>query len=145
MSAEKNKTIARRFFEDGFNKGRLAVADEFISPQFVNHDPAMPGLPVGIEGFRKLVTTYCAAFPDIYTTIEDMIAEGNRVAVHWRAHGRQTGTLMGIPPTGKQATVTGISIFRLTGDLIVEAWTNWDTLGLLQQLGVVPAMAQVMQ
>lgn len=73
------------------------------------------------------------------------MAEENQVAVRWTAHGRHTGTLRDIAPTGRQATVSGISFFRIAGSVIVEAWTNWDTLGMLQQLGIVPAPTQVME
>lgn len=145
MSAEKNKMLVRRFFSEGFNKGSLTHVNEFIASNFVNHDPATPDLPSGPEGYKQLITTYRTAFPDVYMNIEDMIAEGNQVVVRWTAHGRQTGPLMSIPPTGKQGTVTGISIFRLTDGLITETWVNWDTWGMLQQLGVVPSLAQTMR
>ena len=141
MSAE-NKAIARRFVEDGFNTGNFAVVGEYIAPNFVNHDPGTPPLPSGPEGYKQLVTIYRTAFPDLHLSVEDLIPEGDKVVVRWTARGTNTGQLMGMPPNGKQMTVTGISILAITGGKVVEQRTNWDTLGMLQQLGVVPKPGQ---
>jgi steroid delta-isomerase-like uncharacterized protein len=136
MSAE-NKALARRFIET-FNTDDLTAVDEFIGTSFTNHDPGTPPLPTGPEGYRQLVRTYRTALPDLRLTVEDSIGEGDKVAVHWMARGTNTGELMGMPPTGKPATVTGISIFTIGSGKVTEQQVNWDTLGLLQQLGVVP-------
>jgi steroid delta-isomerase-like uncharacterized protein len=95
----------------------------------------------GPEGVRQFVTTYLTAFPDGKITIDDQLAEGDLVTSRWTGRGIHQGDLMGIPPTGKQVTVTGITISRVKDGKVVEEWTNWDTLGLLQQVGVVPEMA----
>jgi steroid delta-isomerase-like uncharacterized protein len=92
--------------------------------------------------YKQLVTMYLAAFPDLHLTIEDQIAEGDKVVIRWTAHGTHKGNFMGIPPTGKEAVVTGITIDRFANGKTVEAWNNSDDLGLLQQLGVVPAPGQ---
>lgn len=139
---EANKAIARRVVEDIFNAGRLEVADEIVTPDFVGHDPASPEPITGPEGLRRQAEGYRTAFPDVRLTIEDEIAEGDRVVTRWSARGTHEGELFGIPATGKQATVTGITIDRIDDGRIVETWTNWDTLGLLQQLGAIPAMAE---
>jgi steroid delta-isomerase-like uncharacterized protein len=138
---EANKAISRRFVEEIFNAGRLEVADELVTPDFVGHDPASPEPIIGPEGMKRNIEGYRSAFPDVRLTIEDEIAEGDRVVLRWSARGTHEAELFGIPATGKQATVTGITIDRIVDGRIAESWNNWDTLGLLQQLGVVPAMA----
>ena len=136
MSTEENKAIDRRFTEEVWNQGNLAVVDELMSADYDGHDPAMPA---GSEGLKQFVLMYRSAFPDVHLTIEDQIAEGDTVVSRWTARGTHKGELMGIPPTGKQVTVTGMNIERIANGKFVEGWSNYDTLGMLQQLGVVPA------
>ena len=143
MSAAENKALARRFFEEAFNAGNLDVIDELVDPGFVNYDVAMPEPQRGIEEAKAGISGYRAAFPDLKITVEEQIAEGEYVTTRWSAKGTHEGDLMGIAPTGKQATVTGISIDKIVDGRFVESRTNWDNLGLLQQLGVVPALATV--
>src|SRR4051812_44110281 len=100
MAAEENKALARRFLEEVFNEGNLAAIDELIDPDWVQHDPAMPEELRGIEGARQLVEVYRAAFPDLHITVEDQVAEGDKVATRWTARGSHQGELMGIPPSG---------------------------------------------
>ena len=140
MSAE-TKAIARRFLEEAFNGGKLDVVDELVAPEFVNHDAALPEPAIGIEAAKASITGYRDAFPDLRLTIEQQVAEGEYVTTRWSARGTHQGDLMGIAATGKQATVTGITIDRIVDGRFVESWTNWDTLGLMQQLGVVPSLA----
>lgn len=140
MSAE-NKAIARRVIEECFNQGNLALADELYTANYVNHN-APPGFPQGPEGFKQEAGMYRNAFPDIQITIEEQIAEGDRVVSRWTARGTHQGELMGIPPTNKKATVTGIVIDRIAGGKIVEHWENFDQLGMMQQLGIIPAPGQ---
>ena len=140
MSAE-TKAIARRFLEEAFNGGNLDVVDELVAPEFVNHDAALPEPMIGIEGAKASIAGYREAFPDLRLTIEEQVAEGEFVTTRWSARGTHEGDLLGMAPTGKQATVTGITIDRIVDGRFVESWTNWDTLGLMQQLGVVPALA----
>jgi steroid delta-isomerase-like uncharacterized protein len=140
MSAD-TKAIARRFLEEAFNSGNLDVVGELVAPEFVNHDAALPEPGVGIEAAKASITGYREAFPDLRLTIEQQLAEGEYVTTRWSARGTHQGNLMGMAPTGKQATVTGITIDRIVDGRFVESWTNWDTLGLMQQLGVIPALA----
>jgi steroid delta-isomerase-like uncharacterized protein len=140
--SEQNKAISRRLVEEAFNEGKLDVVDELVAPDFINHDPASPEEIRGPEGLKDFVRTYRTAFPDIRVRIEDQIAEGDKVVSRWSGNGTHKGELMGMPASGKQATVTGISIDRLEGGKIIESWNNWDTLGMLQQLGVVPEPAR---
>ena len=140
MAAEENKALARRGFEL-WNSGDLAASVELIADDYVLHDPAAPGIR-GHDGYKQFFTLYHTAFPDTHLGIEDLVAEGDRAVVRWTATGTHRGELQGIPPTGKQVTVTGITIYRIAGGKIVEQSQNWDTLGLMQQLGVVPAQGQ---
>ena len=135
--ADQNKAIARRLFEDVWNKGNLALIDEFHSSNYVHHDVATPDLGKGPESAKKLVTLYRTAFPDINFTIDDIIAEGDKVALSWTNRATHKGELQGIAPTGKEISVTGIVIFRFSGGKIEESRVSWDALGLMKQLGVV--------
>ena len=140
-STEVNKANMRRFYDEVFNKKNRAVIDEFIDPNQVDH-AAPPGTPAGLEGAKQTLTMYLTAFPDLYFTVEDLIAEGDKVVTRLTTRGTQQGAFMGIPPTGKHVTVTAIDINRFAGGKSVEHWLNMDTLGLLQQLGVIPAPGQ---
>jgi steroid delta-isomerase-like uncharacterized protein len=137
--SDANKQIARRVIEELFSKGKLEVADELLAPEAVGHDPALPEPTRGPEGLKAAAAGYRGGFPDLTIRIETQIAEGDSVCTRWTAVGTNSGEFWGVPPTGKQATVTGITIDRIVDGRIVESWTNWDTLGLMQQLGVVPA------
>ena len=140
MSAE-NKAIARRLVEEAFNEGKLEVVDELAAPGIVSHDSALPEPLVGIDATKASIAAYRDAFPDLKLTVEEQIAEGDLVVTRWTARGTHQGELMGMAPTGKEATVTGITIDRLENGRIAESRTNWDSLGLMQQLGAVPALA----
>ena len=141
MSAESNKALARRLLEEAFNAGNIDVVDELLTTDFVNHDAALPQAMVGPDAAKASIQGYRSAFPDLRVTIEQQIADEQGVATRWSAKGTHQGDLMGVGPTGKQATVTGITLDRIVDGRIAESWTNWDTLGLLQQLGVVPVLA----
>ena len=141
MSAE-NKALVRRWMRDVWSKGKLALADEIVASNYANHDPAGPMPESGLEGFKKHVTTYRTAFPDLTLTIDDMLADGNKVTVRWTARGTHKGILMGISPTGKEITTTGISVIRIAGGKVAEHWVTWDSLGMMQQLGAVPPLGQ---
>jgi len=139
MSVEGNKVLVRRFIEEVWHKGNLGFVDENFAADYVDHHPALSGLPQR-EGFKGLVTMYRTAFPDLHFTIEDLIAEGDKVAGRWTARGTHKGPLRRVPPTGRQVTVTGITIWRIAGGKLAERWTNEDTLGLMQQLGIIPPL-----
>ena len=141
MSAESNKALSRRLLEEAFNAGNIDVVDELVTTDVVNHDAALPEAMIGPEAAKATISGYRTAFPDLRITIEEQIADDQGVATRWSAKGTHEGDLMGMAPTGKQATVTGITIDRIVDGRIAESWTNWDTLGMLQQLGVVPVLA----
>jgi steroid delta-isomerase-like uncharacterized protein len=139
MLSETNKTVSRRFFEEVFGKGKLNVLDEIIATDHVNSGPgALPQLPTGPDGAKQLVTVYRNAFPDIRFTIDEQIAEGDKVVTRWSADGTHKGELVGIPATGKTSTVTGITVDRFVSGKIAETWGIFDQFGMLQQLGVIP-------
>jgi steroid delta-isomerase-like uncharacterized protein len=138
---DANKTVSRRIIEEVFNQGRYEVLDELVAPTFVQHDPSSPMPVEGIDGLRQFIDLYRTSFPDLKITIEDQIAEGDRVATRWTAVGTHQADLLGISATGKQATVTGITIDTIADGKLAASHNNWDTLGMLQQLGVVPSLA----
>ncbi len=140
--SEVNKTIVRRLFEEVWNKGDLSVADELFTPNYDHHDPSTPDVGLGPESEKKRATLYRTAFPDLRLTIEDIIAEGETVMARWSCRGTHKGDLSGIAPTGKQFTISGVSIARFSGSKMAEGYVNWDALGLMQQLGVVPELAK---
>ncbi|MBI2304513.1 MAG: ester cyclase [Chloroflexi bacterium] len=137
MTREEIKVLVGRFYEDVINKRELAVADEIFALNWVGYDPTSPNPLSGPEGVKREMTMYLSAFPDLRFTVEDLIAAGDKAVVRVTVRGTHKGELMGILPTFKECVVTGIDIHRLYGDRIVETWSNWDALGLLQQLGVV--------
>jgi steroid delta-isomerase-like uncharacterized protein len=141
MSAEQNKSIVQRWVEGGWNQGNLALVDELYTADYMIHDPTTPNFPGGHAAFKQFVTTLRIGFPDIHVTIEDMMAEADKVVWRWRITGTHSGTLMGIPPTGRPINITGIVISRFANGKWAEDYVNWDTLGMLQQIGAVPAMA----
>ena len=141
MSSEDNKALVRRFYEEVVNQKNTAAIDEFFAPNIVDHT-ASPGTPGGIEGPKLHLDMYLTAFPGLHLTVEDMIAEGDKVVARVTARGTHLGELRSTPPTDKQMTVTAIDIYRIAGGKFVEYWGIGDDLGLLQQLGVIPATGQ---
>lgn len=141
MSTEQNKAIVRRWYLEIFNQNRLDVADEIHTLTYANHDPYAPpgGFGVGPQATRNVVTLYRTAFPDVQFTIDAQVAEGDMVATRWTATGTNMGSLNGMPPTHRRVTISGISVERCEDGKIAETWGNWDFLGMLQQLGVMPA------
>ena len=137
MSTEDNKAIVRRFFQEGPSKGNLAAAGELLSPNFSLHTP-IPSSP-GIQGMKEIITACRAAFEHLDVTVEDMVAEGDKVAARFTACGTHKGSFMNLPPTGKPITMTGIEIFRIEDGKIAELWGEANLLGLMVQLGIVPS------
>jgi steroid delta-isomerase-like uncharacterized protein len=137
MSTEDNKAIVRRFFQEGPSKGNLAAAGELLSPNFSLHTP-LPSAP-GIQGMKEIITACRAAFEHLDVTVEDMVAEGDKVAARFTACGTHKGSFMNLPPTGKPITMTGIEIFRIEDGKIAELWGEANLLGLRVQLGIVPS------
>jgi steroid delta-isomerase-like uncharacterized protein len=141
--SDANKNVVRRLFDEVWNKGNLPVADQLFASSYTHHDPSTPDFGHGPESEKKRATLYRTAFPDFRLTIEDLTAEGETVTARWSCHGTHKGDLNGIAPTGKPFSISGISIARFISGRMVEGWINWDALGLMQQLGVVPELAKV--
>ena len=140
MSAEQNKSIVHRWVEEGWNKHNVALIDQLYSPAYYQHETG-PETVNSSEALKQFVSGYLSAFPDLQFTIDDLVAEGDRVVWRFVASGVNSGPFMGGPATGKPVAVAGIIIFRLENSRIAEGWLNLDMLGLLQQLGLIPAMA----
>lgn len=137
MSAEENKALVRRFVEECINEGNPDAADGLFAPDFVGHYPGLPEVN-SAEAWKQLAPAYFTAFPDLRETIEDIIAEGDRVAYRVTWSATHEGEMMGIPPTGRRVAVTGMRIIRVSEGKIAEQWGQDETLGLMQQLGAIP-------
>jgi len=135
------KQIVRRLIEEPWT-GNIDVIDEFIGAGYIGNDPSAPEPIRGPGGARTQIQQYIDGFPNGRITVDDQIAEGDKVASRWTARGTQTGEVAGIAPTGKEVTVSGLTISRLQDGMVIEEWTTWDTLGMLVQLGAIPAPAR---
>ena len=142
MPAENNKALIRRYFEDAWNKHNPAVVDEIYAADFVDRGPDIPGIAHTRDGLKQFMGMYLRAFPDANITVEEQLVEGDRVVTRWTGYGTQTGEFMDMPPSGRKVAVPGVQIDRFAGGKIVEEWTLFDQLGMLQQLGAVPAPKQ---
>jgi steroid delta-isomerase-like uncharacterized protein len=140
--SDSNKNVVRRLFEEVWNKGNQAVADELFAPTYAHHDTSTSDFGRGPDGEKRRAMHYRTAFPDIRFTVADLVAEGETVVARWSCQGTHKGDLNGIAPTGKQFTISGISVARFANGKISEGWVNWDALGMMQQLGVVQDLAK---
>jgi steroid delta-isomerase-like uncharacterized protein len=136
QTSEQNKTLARRWFEDLFSRGDLDAANEIISADFVDHLTHEDER--GLEELKHYVTIYRAACPDIQDTVEDIVAEGDKIVVRWMSRGTHQGEFMGVAPTGRHVTFTGMRLFRIAESKIAESWVNIDERSLQEQLGTAP-------
>lgn len=133
----KNKSLVQRSYQEIWSKGNYALITELYAPDFVLYDPLTPGVQ-GAAGYQQYVMGLRTPFPDLTFTVEEQIAEGDKVVTRWIARGTQQSEFMGIPATGQEGIVSGITISRIMDGKIVEERSNWDALGFLQQLGVIP-------
>lgn len=134
---EQNKAIVRRLYEEAWNERELSVVEEVHATDSVHHDPSNPENLIGPEGTKARIVEVTNAFPDLQFTIEDMVAEDDKVTVYWTTSGTHEGSFAGIPATGRRCEdVPGFILHRLEAGKIVEEWAVRDTLGLLAQLGV---------
>lgn len=137
MSTEENKTIARQWREE-LEKQNWAALDEFVAPDVVMHFAGNPE-PMDREGMRQMLGMFYSAFPDLHTSFEDQMAEGDKVTLRLTFRGTHQGEFQGIPPTGKEVEFEAIVVDRIVDGKMVEHWSNTDNLSLMQQLGVIPA------
>jgi steroid delta-isomerase-like uncharacterized protein len=140
VSAEANKALVRRSFEEVFNQGNLDAVEEICAPDYVLHDPTSPEEIRGTEGMRRYVSMYRTAFPDLRIVIEDQVAEGDKVASRYTGSGTHQGELRGFPPTNNRVELTGTITSRFAEGKIVEEWNNFDRMGMMEQLGIVPPL-----
>jgi steroid delta-isomerase-like uncharacterized protein len=132
---------SRRLLEQSFNTGSFDLIDQFVAPEALNHDPALPAQMRDLRGpdaLKRIVAMYRAAFPDLRMTVDDVIASGDKVVLRWHSEGTHRGELAGLAPTGVHGMATGISIDQWRDGKIVEAWAEWDNMGLARQLGAAP-------
>ena len=134
--SDQNIAIGRRAFDEVYSKGNLAAVDELYASDFVDDSP---GGGTGAKVIKDAVTEFHQALPDVHVDIEDAFASGDRVVLRYTARGTQTGELMGVPPTGKKMTVRGITIFQIANGKIHREWTEYDRLGIVRQLGLLPS------
>ena len=132
-----NKALVRRFFEEVWSTGDIARRDDFLAPGYRGHMSGAPH-PIDRDGWTSWFQGFRSAFPDARFTIEDMLAEDDRVAARLTMRGTHLGSLNGIPATGRTVVVTGMSIERIANGRIIEGWNENDALGMLTQLGVLP-------
>jgi steroid delta-isomerase-like uncharacterized protein len=135
-TADENKALVHRFIQECWNQGESASVPAVVAPDVHLHDSVFPLLPRGAQALRRHLDTCRRAFPDIHFTVNDTIAERNEVVVHWTCRGTHDGEFLGMPPTHKQAVITGTSIYRLDGQRIAEEWVHWNLLSLTGQLGI---------
>ena len=141
VPTEENKAIFRRYVEEVGNEGKLELADD-IFDRYLAHQSDGSVLERGPEDVKRFMGEFRQGFPDFHSTIEDQIAEGDKVVTRWRMRGTHRGEFRGIAPTGKDLDVTGIGIFRFSNGKVVESWDNFDQLGMMQQLGMIPEPEQ---
>jgi steroid delta-isomerase-like uncharacterized protein len=132
-----NKSIVRKFYES-LSSGDLDLADKVVASDYVNHN-AIPGQPLGLQGFKEAISSLLTTFPDLQFTIEDQIAEGDKVATRYTVSGTHQGEFLGVAATGKPVSWSALVIQRVAGGKVQESWLQWDRLGLMQQLGAVPS------
>jgi steroid delta-isomerase-like uncharacterized protein len=141
MSIEENKTLLRQFIEEVFHKRNLEMVERFMAVNIIDHDP-LPVEATGSEGQKQFFALFLHAFPDFHVTVNDLIAEGDKVVAHQTFQGTHQGDFLGLAPTGKQFSITGIDIIRVDEGKIVEHWSMVDNLGMMQQLGAIPTRGQ---
>lgn len=139
MSGEEYKALVRETVLEIWNKGNLAAIDKAYAPDYVGHDPASPESTLDREGLKQFVLAYRNAFPDLRVTVEDQLCDGNKVVTRYVARGTHRGEFMGIAPTDKPVTVSGIGISCIARGKIAEEWDSYDALGILQQIGALPS------
>jgi steroid delta-isomerase-like uncharacterized protein len=141
MSAD-NKAVVRRLYEEVWNKRKLEVINEIISPSHALQASNIFGSSIGPEAYKRNALLFFAGYPDLHWTIEDTIAEKDKVVACWTISGTHKGDYLGVPATNKKVSVEGITIHHITNGKIMDSYVSWDIWGMMQQLGVVPALGQ---
>lgn len=136
-TAQDNKDVVRRYIEEAWNEADLDLVDDLVAADAPMHDPTLSERVAGPDGRKRSIEVYHSAFPDVTISVEELVAEGDTVAVRWTGRGAHDGDLMGIAPTGTEVEVAGLSMNHVTDGQIVETWEVYDALGMLQQIGAV--------
>lgn len=142
MSTDDNKAVVRRWFDEVISRGDMGALDAICAechPQFAVIRGVIEPAPLGMSGLKSLITSLRSAFPDLHAEVEEQIAEGDKVVSRVTMRGTQRGEFNGMPATGKSFTISGVSVWEVRGNLLIQEWVNWDALGMMQQLGVIPA------
>jgi predicted ester cyclase len=142
MSTEQIKALARRVVDEIFSRGNIGIADELLATDFVEREELPPGISRDREGVKQLATMLRSAFPDLNVTVDDIVAEGDKVVLRQTWSGTHRGEFMGIAPTGRKVSFGVIDILRVAGGKFVEHWGQMDGMGLMQQLNAVPGSGQ---
>lgn len=130
------RKTARRLVEEFFNLGDASLAEELYTVDYVRHDPGTPFAQSGLDAIRQVLATYRTAFPDLHFVIEDLFGEKDKVVIRWTVTGTHQGELQGIAPSGRKIQLTGLSLYWIPSGKVAEEWTHWDSLGMMQQLGL---------
>ena len=138
--SDENKTIVRQLYEEVWNKRRLELVEEIISPSHALHDPNLTDSAIGPEAYKRQVTRFVTAFPDLRLNVEDVFGEKDKLAVAWTISGTHKGEFMGIAPTNKKVSVDGITLNHIVNGKIMDSYISWDALGMMQQLGGVAVL-----
>ncbi|MGF1472298.1 MAG: ester cyclase [Rubrobacteraceae bacterium] len=137
MPNKENERVIRRVFDELLNGGNADVAEELISPDYVEHSP-LSDQATGVDGLKERVSMLRSAFPDFHYDLEDLISGEDKAVSRWTMHGTHEGEFMGLEPTGRRIEVSGIDIYRISGGKVAEHWHEMDTLRMMQQLGAIP-------
>jgi steroid delta-isomerase-like uncharacterized protein len=140
--SEENKAIARRFYSEVASQGNLSLANELVAEDFVDHNPPGPDIAPGREGLKQVFTAFRSAFPDMKGTLDDQVAEGDKVVSRLTFSGTHQGDYLGMPATGKSFSIEAVEIFRFEDGMIAERWGQADRIGMMQQLGLAPAAGE---
>ena len=142
MSTDDNKAVVRRWFDEVISRGDMGALDAICAechPQFAVIRGVIEPAPLGMSGLKSLITSLRSAFPDLHAEVEEQIAEGDKVVSRVTMRGTQRGEFNGMPATGKSFNISGVSIWEVRGNLLIQEWVHWDAMGMMQQLGVIPA------
>jgi steroid delta-isomerase-like uncharacterized protein len=142
VMSDQNKTLVRRLYEEVANNGNYDAANALVHPDYIGHSSSPETETVGVEGYKQFFKMLRSAFPDLRITIEEQVAEDDRVVTRWTARATHRGEFMGIPASGKHGAMTGINIERVVDGKVAECWSNSDDLGLLKQIGALPQPAE---
>jgi len=142
VSTEQNKALVQRWFSDVVSKGDMSSLDAICAvcaPSFEMVQGVVEPAPQGIDGVKGLINSLRMAFPDLHATVDEQVAEGDKVVSRVTMTGTHHGEFMGIPPTGKSFSIPGVSIWKVQDGMLISEWVNWDSMGMMQQLGLAPA------